>query len=52
MTIHVAVSGVTGSIGYHIARDLLQKGYIVHGTVRSNTPERIAHLASQLSAAE
>ena len=40
----VAVSGVTGYIGAQIALDLLKKGYIVHGTVRRNTPERVAHL--------
>ncbi len=52
MAIRVAVSGVTGFIGSHIARDLLRKGYVVHGTVRSNKPERIAHLTSEPSATD
>lgn len=48
----VAVSGITGFIGAHIASDLLSKGYIVHGTVRRNTPERLAHITSHPNAAE
>ncbi|KAI9340857.1 hypothetical protein BDR26DRAFT_820254 [Obelidium mucronatum] len=31
----VLVSGVSGYIGCHVARELLQKGYAVRGTVRS-----------------
>lgn len=42
----VAVSGVTGFIGAQIALDLLKRGYTVHGTVRKNTPERLAHLTT------
>lgn len=42
--IHVVVSGITGFIGAQITTDLLNKGYTVHGTLRKNTPEKIAHL--------
>lgn len=42
--IHVAVSGITGFIGAQITTDLLRKGYSVHGTLRKNKPEKIAHL--------
>ncbi|KAI0566992.1 NAD-dependent epimerase/dehydratase [Gracilaria domingensis] len=44
--IRVAVSGISGFIGAQIAADLLARGYIVHGTVRSNTPNQVAHLTS------
>ncbi|PXF42666.1 Tetraketide alpha-pyrone reductase 1 [Gracilariopsis chorda] len=44
--VRVAVSGITGFVGAQIAADLLARGYIVHGTLRSNTPNRIAHLTS------
>lgn len=42
----VAVSGITGFVGAQVAADLLVRGYVVHGTVRRNTPEKIAHLTS------
>lgn len=42
----VAVSGITGFIGAQVAADLLKRGYTVHGTVRKNTPERVAHLTN------
>lgn len=42
----VAVSGVTGFVGAQVALDLLRRGYTVHGTLRRNTPERIAHLTT------
>eukprot|EP00178_Gracilaria_changii_P000216 TRINITY_DN1021_c0_g1_i7.p1 TRINITY_DN1021_c0_g1~~TRINITY_DN1021_c0_g1_i7.p1 ORF type:complete len:343 (-),score=37.83 TRINITY_DN1021_c0_g1_i7:2557-3585(-) len=44
--IRVAVSGISGFIGAQIAADLLSRKYIVHGTVRSNTPNQVAHLTS------
>lgn len=42
----VAVSGISGFIGAQVAADLLSRGYAVHGTVRSNVPEKVAHLTS------
>lgn len=42
----VAVTGATGFIGAHIATQLLDRGYIVHATLRDNTPSRVAHLIS------
>lgn len=42
----VAVSGVSGYIGAQVAADLLKRGYTVHGTVRNNVPEKVAHLTS------
>ncbi|CAN8073749.1 unnamed protein product [Agarophyton chilense] len=44
--IRVAVSGITGFLGAQIAADLLARGYIVHGTVRSSTRSNVAHLTS------
>lgn len=40
------MSGITGFVGGQVAADLLARGYVVHGTVRRNTPEKIAHLTS------
>lgn len=42
----VAVSGVTGFIGAEVAATLLYRGYIVHGTVRDRTRERVGHLTA------
>lgn len=43
----VCVSGITGFIGAQIVKDLLQKGYAVHGTARSiSNPDRLSHITS------
>jgi dihydroflavonol-4-reductase len=42
----VCVSGVNGFVGGHVARDLLDAGYAVNGTVRSlsDPPAHLSHL--------
>lgn len=47
----VAVSGVTGFIGAQVAKELLERGYVVHGTARTNNPQRLTHLTSLPQAA-
>ena len=44
--VHVVVSGISGFIGSRIAHDLLSRGYHVHGTVRRNDEDAVAHLTS------
>lgn len=40
----MAVSGVSGFIGSQIAKDLIERGYYVHGTVRHDVPAKVSHL--------
>jgi nucleoside-diphosphate-sugar epimerase len=41
----VCVSGVTGCIAARLVKDLLSRGYIVHGTARGlSDPGRVAHV--------
>lgn len=42
----VAVTGVCGYVGSHIAACLLRAGYVVHGTVRKRDAQMLAHLTS------
>lgn len=46
----VAVTGATGFIAAHVVTQLLDRGYVVHATLRDNTPSRVAHLTSHPAA--
>jgi dihydroflavonol-4-reductase len=47
------VSGVTGFVAAQLVKDLLERGYIVHGTARGlSDPARLAHVTSLPNAAE
>jgi dihydroflavonol-4-reductase len=49
----VCVSGVTGFVAAQLVKDLLARGYTVHGTARGlSDPSRVAHVTSLPGAAE
>lgn len=46
---HVLVTGVTGFIAAALTEKLLQRGYVVHGTIRNGTVARVPIYEKQLS---
>jgi len=44
MSTSILVTGANGYLGSHIVKQLLGKGYTVHGAVRDATSQRAAHL--------
>ena len=42
----VCVTGATGYISSYVVKMLLERGYTVRGTTRSNTPDKVHHLTS------
>lgn len=48
----VCVSGVTGFVGSQLAKDLLERGYIVHGTARNISDGKIQYITALPGARE
>lgn len=45
---HVCVSGASGYIASHLVKQLLEKGYFVHGTARNLTDEKKVNFLNEL----
>lgn len=46
---HILVTGVTGFIAAALTEKLLQRGYVVHGTIRNSTVARVPTFEGQLN---